>query len=71
MSENQEQDNSVLDKDSLLATIMKMGYSYEEASEVPNLIDMGFTSSQIEKAAIEAGTTNLDVLVDHMTQQGI
>ena len=67
----ENQNKAMLDKDSLLATLLEMGISFEEAYEIPNLIDMGFTSSQIEKAVVEAATTNLEVLLDHMTQEGI
>ena len=58
----------MLDKDMLLATLMELGNSFEQSCELPNLIDMGFSSRQIVNAVIRAETTNLKVLLDHMNQ---
>ena len=58
----------MLDKDMLLATLMELGISFEQSCQLPNLIDMGFSSRQIVNAVIKAETTNLEVLLDHMNQ---
>ena len=66
--EDKDQDPSILDKDMLLATLMELGISFEQSCQLPNLIDMGFSSRQIVNAVIKAETTNLHVLLDHMNQ---
>ena len=60
-----------MDKDSLLTRIMEVDIPYDQACEVTILIDAGFSSSQIEKAVVESRTTDVEVLLNHMTQEGM